>query len=97
VSRSNSAYLVLTSSSAIRVGEVTIPLPRKEFELAQMLMERHGRIVQRETLLERIWGINWGDSKTLDQHIRRLRRRFEKVPGAPQIETIRRVGYRLEA
>ena len=81
----------------IRVGEETIPLPRKEFELAQMLMERHGRIVPRETLLERIWGINWGDSKTLDQHIRRLRRRFEKVPDAPQIETIRRVGYRLEA
>lgn len=80
----------------IRIGEVAIALPRKEFELAQMLMERHGRIVPRETLLQQIWGIEWGDSKTLDQHIRRLRRRFEKVPDSPWIETIRRVGYRLE-
>ena len=59
-------------------------------------MERQGRIVTRETLLERIWGIDWGDSKSLDQHIRRLRRRFEQVEGAPQIATVRGVGYRLE-
>ncbi len=80
----------------IRIGETAFSLPRKEFELAQMLMERHGRVVTRETLLERIWGIEWGDSKSLDQHIRRLRRRFEKVEGAPRITTLRGVGYRLE-
>ncbi len=81
----------------IRIGEVVFSLPRKEFELAQMLMERHGRVVTRETLLEQIWGIDWGDSKSLDQHIRRLRRRFEKVDGAPRITTLRGVGYRLES
>lgn len=80
----------------IRIGEMPIALPRKEFELAQMLMERHGRIVTREALLEQIWGIDWGDSKTLDQHIRRLRRRFEEVEAAPRITTVRGVGYRLE-
>lgn len=80
----------------IRIGEDAFSLPRKEFELAQMLMERHGRVVTRETLLEQIWGIDWGDSKSLDQHIRRLRRRFEKVDGAPRITTLRGVGYRLE-
>ena len=80
----------------VRIGETAIELPRKEFELAQMLMERHGRIVTRESLLEHIWGIDWGDSKTLDQHIRRLRRRFERVEGAPEIATVRGVGYRLE-
>jgi DNA-binding response OmpR family regulator len=60
-----------------------------------MLMQRQGRIVTRELLLEQIWGIDWGDSKSLDQHIRRLRRRFEQADGAPQITTVRGVGYRL--
>jgi len=81
----------------IRIGDATFQLPRKEFELAQMLMERHGRIVTRELLLEQIWGIDWGDSKTLDQHVRRLRRRFEQVEGAPSIATLRGIGYRFEA
>jgi two-component system response regulator RegX3 len=80
----------------IRIRETTFQLPRKEFELAQMLMERHGRIVTRELLLEQIWGIDWGDSKTLDQHVRRLRRRFEQVKGAPSITTLRGIGYRFE-
>ena len=80
----------------MRIGDLTEALPRKEFELARMLVEGQGRIVTREALLEEIWGINWGDSKSLDQHIRRLRRRFEKVDGAPTITTLRGVGYRLE-
>ena len=80
----------------LRIGDLTEALPRKEFELARMLVEGQGRIVTREALLEEIWGINWGDSKSLDQHIRRLRRRFEKVDGAPTITTLRGVGYRLE-
>ena len=95
---------VLTAGSAVldpgryemRIGDETFALARKEFELAQLLMERQGRIVTRETLLEQIWGIDWGDSKSLDQHIRRLRRRFEQVEGAPEITTVRGVGYRLE-
>ncbi|MDJ0923008.1 MAG: response regulator transcription factor [Acidimicrobiia bacterium] len=81
----------------IRIGGAALALPRKEFELARMLMERHGRIVTRETLLKEIWDIDWGESKSLDQHIRRLRRRFEKLEGAPHITTLRGVGYRLEA
>jgi two-component system response regulator RegX3 len=80
----------------IRVGDTSFALARKEFELAQLLMERQGRIVTRETLLEQIWGIDWGDSKSLDQHIRRLRRKFEQVLDAPHITTVRGVGYRLE-
>ena len=80
----------------LRIGDLTEALPRKEFELARMLIEGQGRIVTREVLLEEIWGINWGDSKSLDQHIRRLRRRFEKAEDAPRINTLRGVGYRLE-
>lgn len=95
---------VLTVGNAIldrsryemRVGGQTFPLTRKEFELAEMLMHRQGRIVTRESLLNEIWGIAWGESKSLDQHIRRLRRKLEQVEGSPRVTTIRGVGYRLE-
>jgi two-component system response regulator RegX3 len=95
---------VLTAGNAVldpgryemRIGNATFALARKEFELAELLMERQGRIVTRETLLEEIWGIDWGDSKSLDQHIRRLRRKLEQVDKAPRITTVRGVGYRLE-
>lgn len=80
----------------LRIGDENSVLPRKQFELARMLIERQGRIVTREILLEEIWGIDWGESKSLDQHIRRLRRRFEKAEDAPRITTLRGVGYRLE-
>jgi two-component system, OmpR family, response regulator RegX3 len=81
----------------LRVGELTFDLPRKEFEVLEYLMISAGRVVPRERLLDEIWGITWTDSKTLDQHIRRLRRKLEQVDGSPTIETIRGVGYRLEA
>jgi two-component system response regulator RegX3 len=80
----------------LRAGEKVFDLPRKEFEVMEALMVEHGRIVSRERLLDDIWGITWTDSKTLDQHIRRLRRKLEQVEGAPRIETVRGVGYRLD-
>lgn len=81
----------------LRLGDMTFDLPRKEFEVLEALMVERGRIVPRERLLDEIWGITWTDSKTLDQHIRRLRRKLEQVDGAPSIETVRGVGYRLDA
>ncbi len=71
-------------------------LPRKEFEVMTMLMERAGRIVTRDRILDDVWGLGWGDTKSLDQHIRRLRRKLEQSDDAPRIVTIRGVGYRLE-
>ena len=71
-------------------------LPRKEFEVMTMLMERAGRIVTRDRILDDVWGLGWGDTKSLDQHIRRLRRKLEDSDDAPRIVTIRGVGYRLE-
>ena len=72
-------------------------LPKKEFEVMALLMEQPGRGVPREEFLDKVWGYTWiGDTRTLDQHIRRLRRRLESDPDAPTIETVRGVGYRLK-
>ncbi len=96
---------VLTAGNAVldlarhelRLGDEVQQPPRKEFALLRLLMERPGRVVTREEALDEVWGYGWvGETKTLDQHIRRLRRRLEAVPGAPEIETVRGVGYRLE-
>ena len=71
-------------------------LPKKEFEVLQMLMQRPGRVVPREEFLDEVWGFAWaGDTRSLDQHVRRLRRRLEADPAAPGIEAVRGVGYRL--
>lgn len=78
------------------VGTTVIDLPKKEFEVLRLLMERPGRVVPREEFLDTVWGYAWiGETRTLDQHIRRLRRRLEGLPGGPTIETVRGVGYRL--
>jgi len=90
--------LALDSSRyQLLVAEEAFDLPRKEFEVMSMLIERPGRIVTRDRILDEVWGMGWGDTKSLDQHIRRLRRKLETNDDAPRIVTIRGVGYRLEA
>jgi two-component system response regulator RegX3 len=80
----------------LRIGDAEIDLPKKEFEVLHLLMEQPGRVVPREEFLDKVWGFAWiGDTRTLDQHIRRLRRRLEELEGGPMIETVRGVGYRL--
>ena len=80
----------------LRLGDTEQDLPKKEFEVLALLMEHPGRVVPREEFLDQVWGYAWiGDTRTLDQHVRRLRRRLEADPGAPTIETVRGVGYRL--
>ena len=74
-------------------------LSHKEFELLRILMENAGRVINREQLLERVWGIdNFDvDTRTVDVHIRYLRKKIEKDPSEPlYIKTIRGVGYRFE-
>jgi len=76
--------------------EVTMPL--KEFELLHILMANAGRVLPRETLIDRVWGTDYvGDTKTLDVHIKRLRSKVEDDPAAPtRIVTIRGLGYKFE-
>lgn len=76
-----------------------VHLPRKEFELLELLMENQGRVLTRETLIDQIWGPDYfGDTRTLDVHIKRLRSKLEKDPHNPQhLLTIRGLGYRFLA
>jgi two-component system response regulator RegX3 len=75
-----------------------LALPLKEFELLELLMCNAGRVLTRETLIDRIWGPNYvGDTKTLDVHIKRLRAKVEDDPSRPaRITTVRGLGYKFE-
>ena len=74
-------------------------LPLKEFELLELLLLNAGRVLTRDVLIDRVWGPNYyGDTKTLDVHVKRLRAKIEPDPGNPaRIVTIRGVGYRYES
>src|SRR4051812_12297890 len=102
-----------TSGDAIEVGDVhldplrhevrvrgtEVALPLKEFELLELLLDNAGRVLTRETLIDRVWGPHYvGDTKTLDVHIKRLRSKVEDDPSTPtRIVTIRGLGYKFEA
>ncbi|HVE46248.1 MAG TPA: response regulator transcription factor [Acidimicrobiales bacterium] len=75
-----------------------LALPLKEFDLLELLLENAGRVLTRDTLIDRIWGPNYvGDTKTLDVHVKRLRSKLEDDPSQPRcIVTIRGLGYRYE-
>jgi two-component system response regulator RegX3 len=75
-----------------------VALPLKEFELLELLMDHAGRVLTRDVLIDRIWGPNYfGDTKTLDVHVKRLRAKVEDDPANPRlIVTVRGVGYRCE-
>ena len=101
-----------TSADVLEVGDVRldperhevvvrgdeIALPLKEFEVLELLLDNAGRVLTRETLIDRVWGPHYvGDTKTLDVHIKRLRAKVEDDPSHPtRITTIRGLGYRYE-
>jgi two-component system response regulator RegX3 len=83
-------------SVSVRGAEVVMPL--KEFELLELLMRNAGRVLTRGQLIDRVWGADYfGDTKTLDVHIKRIRSRVEAEPSHPvHIQTVRGVGYTFE-
>jgi two-component system response regulator RegX3 len=87
-----------TSKHEVTVAGSEVKLPLKEFELLELLLVNAGRVLTRDTLIDRVWGPDYvGDTKTLDVHIKRLRSRID--PGASAsslITTIRGLGYRFE-
>jgi two-component system response regulator RegX3 len=83
-------------SVAVRGTEVAMPL--KEFELLELLMRNAGRVLTRGQLIDRVWGSDYfGDTKTLDVHIKRIRSKIEDEPSEPTLLlTVRGLGYRFE-
>jgi two-component system response regulator RegX3 len=83
----------------VHVRGQLVALPLKEFELLELLMLHAGRVLTRDVLIDRVWGPNYyGDTKTLDVHVKRLRSKVETDPSRPTaIVTVRGVGYRFEA
>ncbi|MDQ6838558.1 MAG: response regulator transcription factor [Actinomycetota bacterium] len=83
----------------VQLGSSMVVLPLKEFELLELLMANVGRVLPRETLIDRIWGPHYvGDTKTLDVHVKRLRAKIEDDPSQPlRITTIRGLGYKFNA
>jgi two-component system response regulator RegX3 len=80
----------------VEIRGVAVNLPLKEFELLALLLDNAGRVLTRETLIDRVWGMDYvGDTKTLDVHVKRLRAKVEPDPANPvRIVTIRGLGYK---
>jgi two-component system response regulator RegX3 len=83
----------------VAVHEHPVELSRKEFDLLALLMAHSGQVVTREWCIDRLW---WDqeltDTRTLDTHIKRLRRKVEPDPANPRhLVTVRGVGFRFEA
>jgi two-component system response regulator RegX3 len=103
----------VASGDALEIGDVAldpdrhevvirgqvVQLPLKEFELLEILLANAGRVLPRDTLIDRVWGTDYvGDTKTLDVHVKRLRAKVEPDPSTPtRIVTIRGLGYKYEA
>jgi two-component system response regulator RegX3 len=82
----------------VTVDGQDVALPLKEFELLHLLLANAGRVLPRETLIDRVWGSDYvGDTKTLDVHIKRLRAKVEPDPTSPtRIITYRGLGYKYD-
>jgi len=83
----------------VEVDGEAVAMPLKEFELLELLMRNAGRVLTRGQLIDRVWGSDYfGDTKTLDVHIKRIRSKIEVTPSDPvQLVTVRGLGYRFEA
>lgn len=82
----------------VTINGEEVDLPLKEFELLETLMTNQGHVMTRRRLITLVWGSDYfGDTKTLDVHVKRLRARIEEDPSSPQlIRTVRGVGYRFD-
>ena len=110
--RAGEPATAVLSGDALEVGDVAldperhevlirgegVQLPLKEFELLEILLANAGRVLPRDTLIDRVWGTDYvGDTKTLDVHVKRLRAKVEIDSSAPtRIVTIRGLGYKYE-
>jgi two-component system response regulator RegX3 len=88
-----------TERHTVSVSGKETKMPLKEFELLEVLLRNAGRVLTRGQLIDRVWGADYyGDTKTLDVHIKRIRSRIETNPSEPtMLLTVRGLGYRFES
>ncbi|MDW8798010.1 response regulator transcription factor [Staphylococcus pseudoxylosus] len=87
----NQAYLELQSDTK------SMNLPNKEFQLLFLLASNPRQVFNRDVLIEKIWGFDYeGDERTVDVHIKRLRKRLEKLNANVTIFTVRGLGYKVD-
>ena len=81
----------------VRVHGESVAFPPKEFELLETFLRRKGRLLTRDFLIEQVWGADYfGDTKTLDVHVKRVRRKIEQDPHRPEhLLTVRGLGYKF--
>ena len=82
----------------VSINNEDVNFPLKEFELLEFLVRNSGRVLTRSQLIDRVWGSDYfGDTKTLDVHVKRLRSKIESDPANPVfIQTVRGLGYKFE-
>jgi two-component system response regulator RegX3 len=80
------------------VNGIKTSMPLKEFELLELLLENRNRVLTRGQIIDRVWGSNYfGDTKTLDVHVKRIRSKIEEDPSRPvNLVTVRGLGYKFE-
>ena len=83
----------------VSLGGSALDLSPKEFDLLAFLVSNRGHVFSRDDLLERVWGYDYaGGTRTVDVHVRWLRRKIEADPARPtRLLTVRSVGYKYEA
>ncbi len=89
---------IIPDEGIVRVAGADVHLTRTEFRLLVELGSSPGRILSREELLERVWGLGYfGDGRLVDVHVRRLRTKIEPDPAEPRhVVTVRGLGYKLQ-
>lgn len=84
-------------SFEVVIGEDTLVLPLKEFELLALLASRPNQVFTRSFIMEQVWGYDYdGDEQTLNTHVKRIRERLYRYKSDVEITTLRGVGYKLE-
>jgi DNA-binding response OmpR family regulator len=90
--------LIDMDSFSLSVGGRTVDIPPKEMELLYHLASSPNRVFTRNQLLDEVWGFDYfGDSRTVDVHVKRLREKLEGVSDAWTLKTVWGVGYKFES
>ncbi len=89
--------IINLSNYELKLGGKAVSIPPKELELLYFLCSNPGRVFTREQLLEEVWGFDYfGDSRTVDVHVKRLREKLEGHESNWQLKTVWGVGYKFE-